>query len=107
MESSDSTKLSYIGYANLTYEVSSNTVSVSQPVRLSAIEKKLLVALLRNPWDATSREDLFQAVWPETPINISRLERPLRGLRKKLLQAHWQGKIVCVYGKGLCVRLKR
>jgi len=65
-------------------EVSSQTQAKAQPWRLSPVNKRVLLTLLQQPGRITTRQQLFDRVWPQQSISDDTLSRAIADLRAQL-----------------------
>ncbi len=59
-----------------------------KPVRLSPVNKKVLLTLLAHAGEAVSRQQLFDTVWPNQVISDDALTRCVSDLRAQLKSSH-------------------
>lgn len=71
-------------------ELNEDTVEVSvdgEPVRLTPIEYKILLLLMKSPGRAFSAEEIYERVWNEKAINTDTIMVHIRNIREKLRAA--------------------
>ena len=68
-------------------ELNEDTVSASvdgKPVRLTPIEYKILLLLMRHPGRVFSSEEIYERVWNEKAINTDTIMVHVRNIREKI-----------------------
>lgn len=71
-------------------ELNEATVEVSvdgEPVRLTPIEYKILLLLMKSPGRVFSAEEIYERVWNEKAINTDTIMVHIRNIREKLRAA--------------------
>lgn len=82
------------------YDPSSQSVAVNgQPVILARKSLRILGLLLRNAGRVVGHQELEQALWPDDPPSSDALRGQMHLLRKKMLEAGFNG-IETVHGLG-------
>jgi len=67
-------------------ELNEDTVEVSvdgEPVRLTPIEYKILLLLMKSPGRVFSAEEIYERVWNEKAINTDTIMVHIRNIREK------------------------
>ena len=73
--------------AILGLELNEETVEVSvdgEPVRLTPIEYKILLLLMKSPGRVFSAEEIYERVWNEKAINTDTIMVHIRNIREKI-----------------------
>lgn len=68
-------------------ELNEDTVEVSvdgEPVRLTPIEYKILLLLMKSPGRVFSAEEIYERVWNEKAINTDTIMVHIRNIREKI-----------------------
>ena len=68
-------------------ELNEATVEVSvdgEPVRLTPIEYKILLLLMKSPGRVFSAEEIYERVWNEKAINTDTIMVHIRNIREKI-----------------------
>ena len=68
-------------------ELNEDTVEVSvdgEPVRLTPIEYKILLLLMKSPGRVFSAEEIYERVWNEKAINTDTIMVHVRNIREKI-----------------------
>ena len=68
-------------------EVNEETVEVfvdGNPVRLTPIEFKILLLLIKNPGRVFSADEIYERIWNEKPINTDTIMVHIRKIREKI-----------------------
>ena len=68
-------------------EVNEDTVSVTiddRPVKVTPIEFKILLLLIRNPGRVFPADEIYERVWNERAINTDTVMVHIRNLREKI-----------------------
>ena len=91
-------------------ELNEETVEVSvdgKPVKLTPLEFKILLLLMKNPGRVYSAEEIYERVWNEQAINTDTIMVHIRKIREKIEENPSNPVyIITEYGKGYMFKLK-
>lgn len=94
------TKDAMLEFDGIRYDMSSQSVTVNgRPVALARKSLHVLGLLLRDAGRVVGHQELEQALWPDGPPSADALRSQLHLLRKKMLEAGFDG-IETVHGLG-------
>lgn len=68
-------------------EINEDNVEVTvdgEPVKMTPIEYKILLLLMKNPGRVFSAEEIYERVWNERAINTDTIMVPVRNIREKI-----------------------
>ena len=76
-------------------ELNEETVEVfvdGSPVKLTPLEFKILLLLMKNPGRVFSAEEIYERVWNEQAINTDTIMVHIRKIREKIEVNPWETK---------------